>query len=115
MRGQPLLAPRFARAQHIEADSRDDCCQPSCQVIDSAYVGAVEAQPSFLNCVVGFVQRAEHSIGYCLQMAPTGLESLNQYLVLVHRSHSQSAFREHDDEWNPCQCDRKEGSDANTC
>jgi hypothetical protein len=41
-RVQVLLAPRGARAQHVQAYSRYDRRQPSSQVFDAACVGAVE-------------------------------------------------------------------------
>jgi hypothetical protein len=46
VRAQGMLAPRLARAQHVQAHSRDDRRQRSAQVLDAARVGAAEAQPA---------------------------------------------------------------------
>ena len=110
-RFQGLLAPRFARAQHIEADPRDDRGQPAAQVPDRACVGAAEMQPGLLDGVVGLAQVAEHAVGHRLQVGVVGLELFRQPFVFVHwlhsfmmfchRSHSSIAFRHSSDEGNP--------------
>ncbi len=57
-------APRAAgaRAQHVEADARDDGGQPAAQVLDRARVGARELEPRLLHGVVGLGGRAEHAV-----------------------------------------------------
>ena len=49
---QRLLAPRLARAQHVQADARDDGRQPSAKVLDAARVSAAELQPRLLDSVL---------------------------------------------------------------
>ena len=93
VRVQRLLAPRLARAQHVQAHPRDDRRQPSAQVLDAAGVGAAEPQPGFLHGVVRLAQRAEHPVGHRPQVGAVGLEPLRQPVVFVHRSHSLAACR----------------------
>ncbi len=52
VRAQGLFAPRRARAQQVEAHPRDDCREPSAEVLDAARVGAAEAYPGLLHGVV---------------------------------------------------------------
>ena len=84
MHAQGLLAPRVARAQQVKAHPRDDRRQPSAQVLDAARIGAAEAQPGFLNGVVGLDPRAEHPVGHRPQMGPVLLEPFRQPIALVH-------------------------------
>ena len=42
MRVRRLLAPRGARAEHVERHSGNDRCQPSAEVLDVAGVGPAE-------------------------------------------------------------------------
>ena len=84
---QRLLAPRPARAQHVEAHPRDDRRQPRAQVLDFARVRSAEPQPALLDRVVGLAQRAEHLVGHRSQVGAVLLELLRQEVVLVHRSH----------------------------
>ena len=88
---QRLLAPRVARAQHVQADARDDGRQPAAEVLDVARVGAAEPQPGLLDGVVGLAERAEHPVGHRPQVGPVRLEPLRQPVALVHRSHSSVA------------------------
>ena len=69
-RVERLLAPRLARAQHVEAHARDDRRQPAAEVLDVGRVGAAEAQPRLLHRVVGLAQRAEHPVGHRPQVRP---------------------------------------------
>ena len=50
----------------------------------SLAVGAAEAQPGFLDGVVGLAQRAEHPVGHRSQVGPLLLEPLRQPVALVH-------------------------------
>ena len=50
---QRRLAPRRARAQHVQRHARDDRRQPAAEVLDLVRVGAVQAQPGLLHGVVG--------------------------------------------------------------
>jgi hypothetical protein len=68
--------------------------QPPAQVLDAARVGTTEAQPGFLDGVVGLARRAEHPPGMRPQASPIGLESSRQPLAVMHRSHSLVAFRQ---------------------
>ena len=63
-----LLASRPARAEHVQRDACDDGSQPGAEVLDLACVGAAEPQPSVLDGVVSFAERAEHPIGDRAQM-----------------------------------------------
>src|SRR5262249_34219613 len=95
-----LLAPRPARAQHVQAHAPDNGCQPGAEVLDGTSVGAAEPQPGFLDGVVGLAERAEHPVGHRPQLRFVVLESLCQPVLLVHRSHSFVAFRRMGDERN---------------
>jgi hypothetical protein len=67
---------RLARAQHIEADTRDHGGEPSAEILDLVGAGATESQPGFLHSVVGFIHRTEHAVGDCPQMTAILLELL---------------------------------------
>jgi len=97
-RFQRLLAPRVARAQHVEADPRDHRGQPSAQVLDAARAGAAEVEPGLLYGVVRLGERAEHAVGHRLQVAPVGLELLRQPFVFVHQFYSFMLFSQSSDE-----------------
>ena len=76
-----LLAPRLARAQHVQADARHHGRQPAAEVVDRAAVGPAEPQPRLLNRVVRFSDRAQHSMGHPAQVIPMGFETLRQFFV----------------------------------
>jgi len=57
-----VLAPRLARAQHVEAHARDHGGQPAARIRDVGRVGALELEPGLLHRVVGLGERAEHPI-----------------------------------------------------
>ena len=97
-RFQRFLALRLARAQHVEADACNNSRKPAAEVIDAVRAGAAQAQPGFLDGVVGIAQRAEHPVGHTAQMSAVFLEPLRQKVVLVHRSHSPALFRHGNDE-----------------
>src|SRR5215472_6858556 len=78
---QRLLAPRVARAQHVEADPRDYRGQPSAQVKDAARAGAAEVEPGLLYGILRLGKRAEHAVGHRPQVGTLGLELLRQPLV----------------------------------
>jgi hypothetical protein len=59
-----FLAPRSARAQHVQRDARDHGRQPSAEVFHLVRVDPAEAQPRLLDGVVGLAQRAEHPVGH---------------------------------------------------
>jgi hypothetical protein len=84
VRAEWLLAPRPARAQHVEADPANYRRQPSAQVLDAAGVGPAEPEPGFLDRIVGLTQRAQHSVGHRPQVDAVFLELLRKELVLVH-------------------------------
>ena len=84
MRPHRLLAPRFARAQHVEADAGDDRGQPAAEVFDRAGVGTAQPQPGLLHGIVDLAGRAQHAVGHCPQAGPVGLELLSQKFFLVH-------------------------------
>ncbi len=84
---QRHLAARRARAQHVKADPPDDRRQPGLEVINSARIGAAEANPRFLDGVVRIGQGAEHAVGDTTQVGAVCLEALGQPGVLIHVSH----------------------------
>jgi hypothetical protein len=100
MRPHRLLAPRFTRAQHVEADAGDDRGQPAAEVSDRAGIGTAQPQPGLLHGIVDFAGRAQHAVGHRPQAGPIGLELFSQKFFLVHRSHSHVAFRLGYDERN---------------
>ena len=65
-----LLTPRVARTQHVQAHPGDDRGQPAAEVIDAAGVRPAQAQPGFLDGVVGLGERAEHPVGHRPQVGP---------------------------------------------
>ena len=85
VRAERVLAPRLARAQHVEAHPRDDRRQPAAEVLDVAGVGAAEPDPRLLHGVVGLGARAEHPVRDRPQVGPVRLELLGQPSCLVHR------------------------------
>ena len=100
MRPHRLLAPRFARAQHVEADAGDNRGQPATEVFDRARIGTAQPQPGLLHGIVDLAGRAQHAVGHRPQAGSIGLELFGQKLFLVHRSHSHVAFRHGYDERN---------------
>jgi hypothetical protein len=87
VRGERILPPASAGAQHMQALPGDDGGQPSAEVVDLLRVGPAQPQPGMLNSVVRVSQRAEHSIRHRPQPGSVLLEALGQPLVLVHLSH----------------------------
>ena len=83
---QRHFAARLARSQHVETDPPDDRRQPGPQVVNSARVGAAEADPGLLDGVVRIGQGAEHAIGDAAQVGAVCLEALGQPGVLIHVS-----------------------------
>jgi hypothetical protein len=82
---EPLLAARFARTQHVEADPRRHRRQPAAQIVDTAGVAAAEPQPRFLHGILCLGGRTQHAVGHPSQMGPVGLEAFGQKSLLVHR------------------------------
>ena len=105
-RAHEVLAPRAARAQHVQAHAADDRRQPAAQVVDRLGVGAAEAQPRLLDGVVGLAQRAEHPVGDRAQVRPVLLELLGLVLVARPRSHPLVGVRHSSDEPTRGRCDR---------
>jgi hypothetical protein len=83
MRPDRFLAPRFAGAQHVEADPRHHRGQPSPEIVDAADIGAAEPQPGFLHRVVDLGRRAEHPKGHRSQVGAIGLEFLRQKVFSI--------------------------------
>lgn len=92
VRRNGLLAPRPARAQHVQTDPRDDRRQPSAQVLDTACAGAAGVDPSFLDGVVRLAQRAEHAVCDRAQAGALCFESVGQPGVLGHGHVLESRF-----------------------
>ena len=80
-----LLAPCLARAQHVQTHPRHYRGQPRSEVLDPPRVSATQAQPGFLDGVVGLAERAEHPVGHRPEPSPVCLETLGQPGVLVHQ------------------------------
>ena len=79
-----LLAPRPARAEHVQRDAGDDRRQPGAEVLDVARVGAAEPEPGVLDGVVGLAERAEHPVGDRAQTRSLILELPGEPFVLIH-------------------------------
>jgi hypothetical protein len=120
MRAHRLLAPRFPRPQHVEADAGDDRGQPAAEVFDRTCFGTAQPQPGLLHGIVDLAGRTQHAVGHRPQAGPVGLElfgkkSILVQLFLVHRSHSHIAFRLGYDEPNRADVTAKIGeSDVKT-
>jgi hypothetical protein len=78
------LAPRLARAEHVQAHTRDYCPSAIRLGLRHRRVRAGESQPGFLDRVVRLAQRAEHPVGDRPEMRAVRLEPLRQPLILVH-------------------------------
>jgi hypothetical protein len=61
-RVQGFFAARAARAKHVKADAGDDGGQPSAKIFDRVGIGAPEAQPGFLDGVVGLAERTQYAV-----------------------------------------------------
>ena len=83
---QRLLAARPARAEHVQADPRDDRRQPRVEAVDLRRVGAPQPQPGLLHGVVGLAQRAEDPVGDRAQPGPLAVERVGE-IEFVHRCH----------------------------
>jgi hypothetical protein len=86
------FAAGLSRAQHIEADARNDGRQPSAQVVHGTGIAAVEAEPRFLDGVIRFAGRAEHTDSHGAQVVAVRFESLGQQFALVHCHSPSSRF-----------------------
>jgi hypothetical protein len=73
-RADVVLAARAARAQHVEADARDDRRQPAAEVRDAVGMRALQPEPGLLDGVLGLTGRAEHPVRDCEQVAAVALE-----------------------------------------
>ncbi len=62
LRSERFFAPRSARAEHVEADARDNGGQPPAEILDRTGVGAAETQPRFLHRIVGLARGTQHSV-----------------------------------------------------
>jgi len=58
-----LFASRLARAEHVERHARDNRRQPAAEIVDLAFVRAAQADPRFLEGVVGLAGGAQHPVG----------------------------------------------------
>jgi hypothetical protein len=93
--GQPradgVLAPRAARAQHVEAHAPDHGRQPATEVLDRGVVAPAKPQPRLLDRVVAVVDRAEHPVGDAPQVRAVLFELLGEPVAVAHvtslRSH----------------------------
>jgi hypothetical protein len=83
----------FPRPEHVQTHTRNDGRQPPSEVIDVADIGPAQAQPRFLNRIIGFDGRAEDSKGYRAKMAACFLKLVCQPGEFSHRSHFLLAFR----------------------
>jgi hypothetical protein len=72
-----MLAPRGARAQHVQADAPDDGGQPAAEVVHG-HVRAVQPQPGLLDGVIGFGGRSEHPVRDRPQAVAVRLECLRE-------------------------------------
>jgi hypothetical protein len=110
-----ILPARCPRPQHVQAHTRDDGREPGAQVHDVVDIGPAEANPAFLDRILGFARRPEHPIRYRAQMRPVPFElfgeplpvsrnaltaflrvsrnALTAFLRRGHRSHSSVAIR----------------------
>ena len=79
-----LLAPRSARAEHVQRHARDDRRQPAAEVFDLARVGAAQPQPGVLDGVFSLADRAEHPVGDRAEMRSVILELPGEPFLLIH-------------------------------
>src|SRR5262245_46429852 len=80
-----------AAQEHVQANPGDDRRQPPTQILDRARIGAGEAEPRFLNCVISVSQGTKHPIGHPGQVGTALLKALNQPIALDHLSRSAFA------------------------
>jgi hypothetical protein len=90
---QGLLAPRPARAEHVQRHAGGGGRQPSAEVPHLARVGAAEPQPGVLHGVVGLAQRAEHPVGHGPQLRPVLLKALGQPFLVIQSGHNAPSRR----------------------
>lgn len=83
---QRILAPRGARAQHVQAHPADHGGQPAAQVVHGGDVRAAQLQPGLLHGVLGLADRAQHPVGHGPQMGAVLLEAPGQRVLLAHLS-----------------------------
>ena len=82
-RVEGVFTARPARAQHVEADPGHDGGEPGAQVVDVVRVGSAEAEPRFLDRVVGFGARAEHPVRHRAQAGPVLLEAISHSFSFI--------------------------------
>ena len=109
VRAQRLLAPRLARAQHVQADPRDHRGQPAAEVLDARRRrrGSAAARPPGPRRPPRSASRA------CGRPPPAGgpgwPRTARPAIFFVHRSHSFVAFRQGHDEREPADVTKRGG------
>jgi hypothetical protein len=81
-----VFAAGFARAQHVEADAGGDGGEPAAEVVDVVGFCTAQAQPAFLDRVVGLTERTEHAISHAAQARAVLLEVFGEPVALSHWS-----------------------------
>ncbi len=68
------LTPAPRRAQHVQSEAGGRGDQPSGEVVDLVEVAALQADPGFLDHVLGLGHAAEQPVGHADQAWPQGVE-----------------------------------------
>src|SRR4029453_2370969 len=92
VRSERLLAPRFARPEHVQAHTRDDGGQPSAKIVDAGGIGAAQSQPRLLDSIVHLTHRAQHPVSHGTKVGPVLFKSVGQIVAFAHRSHSSQLW-----------------------
>jgi len=79
-----VLAPGRPRAQHVQAQPRNDRGEPTADIVHVLARRAGDPQPGFLDRVLGLGERAQHPVGDRPQAGSVLLEPRYPELFVLH-------------------------------
>lgn len=91
--GEGFFAASLASAEHIEADAGDDGGQPAGEIVDAAGVHPGEAEPRFLDGVIGLAGGPEQPERDLVKVGAMRFEAAGKNFT-VHLSHSPAGVRQ---------------------
>ncbi len=84
--GRQFLAPAFAPFERIETNACNHRREPGFEICNSCKVGTADAQPTFLQRVVGFGSGSQYSLRDAQQAGASRLETLREPFRIFQRN-----------------------------